>query len=112
MRKNELQELKKLALEATPGPLVADRRNPDWVETVYTIPGKLVIGNALQPYREWEHYGLRRNIRGKLSIIEVVGPQWASNTAYIAAANPKVILEMIAEIERLGKENLELKGNK
>lgn len=75
MDKDKLNELKELAEKATPGPWIYDEED-----------------GTIEPL---ETVGLR-------SII--AEPTYSNDAAFIAAANPQTVLELIAEIERREKE--------
>lgn len=89
----DLEELKRLALAATPG---------EWTLKVHTAEV-----DDFNPLRDdW-------TIREGETVVawEQDGIQKQEDVRYIAAANPAVILELIAEIERLQVENAGLKAD-
>ena len=98
----DLDHLEAAAKAATPGPWRTSRKygeHDDIVRTEWSTQSKkardVLIGGA-------RAFG--RDHRGHIRIIEAIGPQWEANAAYIAAANPAVVLELIAELRKARAE--------
>lgn len=90
MDNQQLAKLKELAQKATPGEWItgAHRYEPAWVVLPPTdATGGFCIAQC------------RVSVNG------------CNNAAYIAAANPQTILELLAKIERLEKENADFRSD-
>lgn len=90
----DLDELKKLSLEATKGPWVArdygnyDGTSPHWyIDTGHDLANYVSESDNLLAPNHWDDKRAERDLK------------------FIAAANPAVILALIAEIEELRKKD-------
>ncbi|WP_338859388.1 ead/Ea22-like family protein [Serratia marcescens] len=101
MMDNKLSELKAAAMAATPGP---------WAYEAYGDTGQYGVGVLLNENDEPQS---GRQEQGEMLVVESVASlvNGAPNAAFIAVANPAVILALLAELEAKDKRIAEVEDS-